>query len=579
MTYSYKAAFNSIDEFSNHDSADLALFALTIKYNIDDLPTLAAESLTDKGNDKKIDAIFIDEEELGCAIIIQAYKSTTERDNDEAPANKADDLNTAVSWAFNQPFQEIPESIKSNIGTLRDGIHNGRINHIEFWYVHNLKESKNVSAALKAVERSAEAALKRNFADCSVSVGAMEVGNNILENWYRALSNPIIVSDAFEIDITEGGYKIEKDGLNWKAYVTKVNAGWLQDKFVRYGTDLFSANIRGYLGSRKSDKNINNRIIETCKTEPDNFWIYNNGITCLVNKFNPDNGKLKIEGLTIVNGAQTTGAIGSVGTIDLNNAWVPARFVVCHDHKTLEDMIRYNNSQNSISAADFRSNDQIQKRLRKEFEEIPNATYKGRRGGIDDVIRRPPNLIPSDTVAQALAVMNANPILAYNAKTEIWEDNRYYAKYFNEHTTAKHVVFAYSLIRSLEQKKKELRQNESSLTASQKEQLLFLRHRGAILLLASAISESLETFLNRQLPNKTRLSYGLVSPDTAISYWTPIIDATIPFANQLVPALQNGLNNQEKVQKAISNFKSLVEATSTANRIIFTEFSQHVSET
>ena len=70
----------------------------------------------------------------------------------------------------------------------------------------------------------------------------------------------------------------------------------------------------------------------------------------------------------------------------------------------MSKVIRFNNSQNKVTAADFRSTDRVQKRLREEFQAIPGAEYEGgRRGGAQSVIKRRKNLLPSFTVGQALA--------------------------------------------------------------------------------------------------------------------------------------------------------------------------------
>lgn len=43
-------------------------------------------------------------------------------------------------------------------------------------------------------------------------------------------------------------------------------------------------------------------------------------------------------------------------------------------------------------------------------------------------------------------------------------------------------------------------------------------------------------------------------------------DGTVsPFTNQLIEALSDGLKNAERAQKAIATFRSLVQATSSAN--------------
>jgi AIPR protein len=103
------------------------------------------------------------------------------------------------------------------------------------------------------------------------------------------------------------------------------------------------------------------------------------------------NGKFRvaIDGISIVNGAQTTGAIGSLTERPKKGLSVAVRFIWTKNEAVVENIIKYNNSQNKISASDFRSTDAIQKRLKAEFAKIPVAEYEGgRRGGASDRIKR-----------------------------------------------------------------------------------------------------------------------------------------------------------------------------------------------
>src|SRR5262249_10111177 len=159
-------------------------------------------------------------------------------------------------------------------------------------------------------------------------------------------------------------------------------ARWLHQIYAAHKSDLFSANVRGYLGSRQADANINNGIKTTVQTDPEHFWSFNNGLTILVHKFEilaPD--RIKVTGISIVNGAQTTGAIGSIPAQPAATAMVPARFVACTNAETVKSIIRYNNSQNTVEAPDFRSNDSVQRRLRDEFSHLGSVIYLGGRRG------------------------------------------------------------------------------------------------------------------------------------------------------------------------------------------------------
>jgi hypothetical protein len=573
MTFSYQTAFDARTDLKKYDENALALFALQLKFQIEDIDTVAASSLTGGRDDKKCDLIHVDKE-AGYIIVIQAFMSKNPN-KIAAKSNKASDLNTAAAWLFNSPLENLPEGIRSAAVEVRSSLEANQIRSVQFWYLHNLPESPNVKKELQIVEHTVNNALTTQFTNSGVeNVSALEVGQKTLDEWYRALEAPILVTDKFTIPIS-GGYTIS--GNDWEAFVTAIPITWLYEVFQNYSENLFSANIRGYLGSRKSDNNINNGIKSTAKDEPNNFWAFNNGITALVSEFTFKDAEanqsqeigsadtLEISGISIVNGAQTTGALGSLDTSPDGTGYVQARFVKCNNSSTIRKIIEYNNRQNVVEASDFRSNDSIQRRLRQEFENIPDTTYYGgRRGGSEDVIRRPPNLLSSDTVAQALAAFHQDPVIAYNNKSDIWTVDTIYSKYFTEQTSARHIVFVSSLLRSVVAKKLQLlnKSKAGSLSKEESQQLEFLQRRGAHFLLCSAIANCLETFLDKPVPNAFRVYFGKqVSPEKAEKFWEPIVEVTIPFCKQLLPAVKKSLNSNDDAKEAISNFKAVVEST------------------
>ncbi len=496
-----------------------------------------------------------------------------------APSNKASDLNTAISWLISRPLEDVPERIKSHAKELREGVSNGNIKKVYFWYVHNLPESTNVLNELKTVEHSALTSLTPIMADTdNLQIRATEVGINTLEEWYTSISTPILVLEDYQIPIT-GGFYLESS--DWEAYVTSIPASFLFNVFKKEGTKLFSANVRDYLGSRNTDKNINQGIKETASNDPNHFWVYNNGITALVHNFSEEKSSggitLNISGLSIVNGAQTTGSIGSLESHPSDDALVQVRFIKCKNDSTLKGIVQFNNSQNKLMAPDYRSNDAIQRRLIREFERIPGVQYQPRRGGFEDLIRRRPSLLSSTTVGQALAAFHGNPYVAYNQKTHIWENDKLYSTYFNDSTSAKHIVFTYSLLKSVEKKKKDLieKSKGNTLTTIESQQLEFFRLRGSIFLFTSAITSSIETILNRQIPDLFSLSFkDDVSPDGGMRYWNQIIEAMGPFSIHLTDGISDGLKNKTKVDQALTLFQSFIASTKESNKEIYSLFTR-----
>ena len=560
-TVAWVDAFESRVDLNIFGDNAIGLFALALQFDVDDLVTIGASAITDGNDDKKCDLVYVNRDDY-YAVIGQCYFSSKIKAS--APSNKAADLNTAIGWLLQQQLDQLPPRLQAPAEELRNAIEDNSVESLYVWYVHNLPESKNVADELKNVETTLRNALDRAYPGKSIKISAREVGSNTLMEWYHDTQTPILVTDEIKVEITSG---YEFNGPNWHAYVTTIPARFLYNQFHKHRTRLFSANIRDYLGSRQSDSNINNGIKRTLKDASDNFWVFNNGVTILVHDFTEIEERnrkfLSIRGMSIVNGAQTTGAIGTGANAPDVKARVLARFVKTSDRELIHNIVQYNNSQNKITASDFRSTDKIQRRLKEEFNKIPSAEYEGgRRGGSDDAIKRRQNLLPSYTVGQALAAFHGDPVVAYNQKSDIWINDRLYSRYFNDEITAYHIIFCYTLLKAVDQKKVDLMmksKGDGVLTEAEQDQLAFLRVRGSNYLLVSAIAGCLETIIGRPISNLFRLHFSdKISPVEAQKQWSGIVEMLLPLSTQLNEAFSNGLKSLDKVKAANKVFSSLV---------------------
>lgn len=570
----WESAYSALEDLSDYKDNALGLFALGLRFGLDDLSSIGIDAVTDGSDDKKLDIVFINPEEE-YAVVGQCY--FTEKEKNTAPSNKASDLNTGVAWLLQRAIDDVPERIKPAALNLRQCISDGSVKNIHLWYVHNLPESHHVENELVTVQQTATSILKDEYNGIKINVCYKEVGSNTLKEWYEDCRTPILINEDIFLN-TIGGYEIS--GKGWTSYSTAIQARDLAKLYRKHKTKIFSANIRDYLGSRISDSNINHGIKLTVENDASDFWAFNNGLTVLTHSYNVGEKSVLIRGLSIVNGAQTTGAIGSLKKLPDEKAMVQARFIAVDSSSEylIDNIIRYNNSQNKVEAADFRSTDKIQKRLKEEFNLIPDAEYEGgRRGSSSDAIRRRPNLLGSYTVGQALAAFHGDPITAYNKKAGIWINNKTYDKLFNDSTKAAHIVCCYGLVRAIENKKKNL-QAKTNLTRDDEKSLNFLRQRGAIFLTTYAISYCLETILERSVPNLFRISFGSkCSPNKSMENWYSVIDTLIPFVEHLNPAIVNGLKNQNEIEQAVSTFNSLAKSTRAFNSSVFDIFKNKIS--
>jgi hypothetical protein len=572
------AAYNAREDLHAHDPNALLLFVAELRLGIDDVSVFASNALTDHSNDKKCDMVAVTPER-NKVVVAQGYEALTNKD--AAPANKASDLNTAVSWLLTGPLEEVPEKLRSAATEVRAALNDKSVSEFEIWYVHNLPTSKNVQGELNQAAKSAQAALAHYFPEADVDVRAVEIGRDQIDAHYQQSNAPILVSESRSFSVP-GGFEVH--GAGWKAYSTAIRLADIRQLWASHGVALMSPNVRDYLGVVKKSGNINHGIKETAKSEPSNFAIYNNGITVLTNGYVVDDaaGTIVASGVGIGNGGQTTGAVGEMPAEDVSeieDARVMARFVTCTDPVVLDNIVRYNNTQNKVEATDFRSGDGVQTRLRKEFADIPDAEYRGgRRGGSTDAISRSRSLLSDSSVAQSLAAFHGLPNLAYNELRTIWESDGVYASIFREGLSAKHVVFSQSLLTAVDEAKRVVTKvPETGRTEAQKRQAQFFSTRGSNHLLVAAVASCLETILGSPIPDRYSIRFkGKVSPTQAAAKWKPVLKVLLAFTSQLSDATDQGLKSKDKVSSAISNFSDMVEAVRSANTAPFDTFSADV---
>jgi hypothetical protein len=484
------------------------------------------------------------------------------------PLQKVTDLHTAASWLINpSETADLSVELQSAAAQLRAAIEDGDISTIEFWFSHNLADNPDVDSELEQVAVTAKALLDSVYGELAAGIDcrSFQVGRDKLDQLYARRTQRILIEDTIAVPADAW---FEEDGGAWRAVCTSVPGEWLRELHATFGADrLFSGNVRDYLGRKRSDKNINFGIEQTAKDRPEDFWAFNNGITALVSEVTSDQdaGTLSIRGITIVNGAQTTGALAAAP--NAAGVRVLARFVECLDSEVIESIIRANNTQNEIRASDFRSTDPQQTRLRDEFLQIPGAHYAGaRRGELVGSSSNPDEVfIGADQAAQALAAFHGEPQRAYHGKSKIWENDALYATFFSDQTSAAHIVFVVSLQRAISSLKRRLRDNDSRGDV-ENGILTFLSQRGAPFLLMAAIGSCQEIVLNENVSDTYKISFGtLVSPEVAEEHWQPLVESLVAFHSALAGAAESGKIRLKEVRDdALSNFRAQVYAMKAA---------------
>ena len=526
--FSFIGAFQSETVLAPYGSNALPIFAVGLYLGVEDLASFATDSLTDSPNDKKADIIYVDESE-GIACIAQG---TTAADwgKAEAPANKASDLNTAAAWLLQQPIDEVPEAIRGQAKLLREGLSNESITKLIFAYAHNAFESLNVKRELQAT-RKLVLGLEITK-QCDVEV--VELGLTAIEEHHITSGGSIQVTREIQFPAAQF---IREKGCGWDAFTISINGAKLFDLYAEHEKQLFSANLRDFLGARRARRNVNNTIKTTAESESGVFYIFNNGITIVCNKADYENKTLTIHGISVVNGAQTTGAIHAAGREHAKNVSVAARVIVVDDTALIPRIVAANNTQNAIVAWDRRSHDGVQRRLGQEFG-AKGINYVHRR----DNARKPANSIFADQVGQMLCAFGGNLQTAIRAKADIFEVDATYNDVFPSALGIGHVFGIQTLGWAYDRVKLELKTRVAagSLTDLGKRQLKLLDYPASKQFLIRVMGDLSEEISGRRMPHPQEFALideAIVADGAdAVAAWLKVINAVLPTIVQDLPA-------------------------------------------
>lgn len=204
-----------------------------------------------------------------------------------------------------------------------------------------------------------------------------------LERFYekeKSFSSDRIVID-FRNDYSCDGIPCIKgnigENLGYEAYIAIIPGKLLSEIYIEHGSKVLEGNVRAFLGTSGS-KSVNSGIRRTINNEPDKFFTYNNGIATTAADVETEekDGQLyitKIVDLQIINGGQTTASLAEAvlkkTNPELNGIFVPMKLTVIDDRETenedgvrfydqmVQNIAKYANSQNKVTAADLFSND------------------------------------------------------------------------------------------------------------------------------------------------------------------------------------------------------------------------------
>lgn len=562
----------NLAEFKLHTQTEIAklatykhnahlLYAMGLRYQTLNYSELFTEGITDGGNDKKIDFLRLDPDS-GEVVIAQGYCSNN-WEKKEAPANKASDLNTAFSWLYSADLTDIPDkTLRAKAQEFREALNDKRITSIHFYYVHNLPSSVNVKKELDTLAQHVGEVVSANGHTCRVF--AKEIGIAECLDWYNALHTSMRVLDQVEFSLDNP--PLSEVSRNWSAYVCTLKAVELTQLASLYLDDLTSANVRDFLGSRESARNINHQIQKTAEENSDNFWVFNNGITILTRAAQLDDPvhptKVRLDGISVINGAQTTGTLRELpDKACLSQVRILARIVVCSDPELVNSIIRYNNTQNPIKAWELRVIDPIQTRLVQDFATL-GVTYQTRRSksrwSSDD--------IPYDKLGQYLISFFGSPDTAHRHKPELFSDEQWYRKMFAPDCNARNLLFIYRVGAACEALKEDLKKKleEASASPDQVRAFDYFRYSSFIYVLTYLTQLCLSLLVDKHYSAYTIAlkDSSLLDAKKANLLLGPLLKVILNSVNQAVRASNQDayqvLRSREEIEKLGDHVRTMI---------------------
>lgn len=217
-----------------------------------------------------------------------------------------------------------------------------------------------------------------------------------------------------EVELKDFGHTQEP----YRAFYGRMDAKRLAELWAAHEEHLVDRNIRRFKGTTT----VNAGLTETLRQEAQHFFYFNNGVTFLCDSIveqhprdpHRQTGRFRIRGLSIINGAQTVGAIARepLAHYDAHPTVVMATFVCLENAPDGfgDRVTQSRNRQNAVELEDFAALDERQTMWQQTLQ-MAGVTYLVKQGEDD------PPLSPTCFSARELA-----PFLACTVTTNDWQD-------------------------------------------------------------------------------------------------------------------------------------------------------------
>lgn len=329
------------------------------------------DDITDGADDKQIDAIVIDDDKQTIFVIQGKFIESSSVD--------AEPLREVLSsWLQLRDIVRLQEvgniKLKRKLSEVAKALEDDYEVGFELITTSTLTESAHNDLATFQ-KQLADLAENEDFPSSITVIHKDELNRRYdlaLERENPSIKHTIDLSDSRFLPLNIAGTQVVVAAI---PLTECINIPGIKD-----GT-LFQKNVRQSLGLNNAvNKGIKNTIYSDKHRD---FFFFHNGITAICNKLELQDHKLKLDGLSVVNGCQSLNTIIScserIKTLD--DTFVLFRFYEIPQRERADRISINTNSQSAVKPRDLRSNDKRVLNLKKLFEQkYPSGYFITKRG-------------------------------------------------------------------------------------------------------------------------------------------------------------------------------------------------------
>lgn len=317
--------------------------------------------------------------------------------------------------------------------------------------------------------------IEKKFREQFTGISSIEVSILFADD----IIDEIKESESRRPTVESGKICIDKSG-NFLLYgddavIVNVSAYSVKQLYAQHNTNLLARNLRYHVAGRDIDKAIS----ETISSDPDSFWLKNNGITIICDDFEIDGKEVKLKNFSIVNGGQTTYMLHkNAGINSGNDLFLPCKIIkIIGDTEDEKNQFTLSiakaaNSQKAIKPVDLKANLPEQIRFARAMREA-GIFYQTKRGEtVPSAFRE--RYLNTDLVEVGklcLAGIFQVPCLSRSKPSSLYQE-KYYDPIFNGNQSqiaklCRELLYIDNYFRTVYQRKFD-RENSSKPNASEK---------------------------------------------------------------------------------------------------------------